>query len=164
MKTGVILAAGLSLFGPRVVSSIPDGYTGPTAQIRDTSTQRPGTTALDIFSLEKIGGNEIDNSVLETAEATQGRGMNVSPRIIDRRVPAQDSTFTLHALNYYGAPIQAMFNKVYSVSGDVHFTPMADHIYEVEGVLGADYSAVWIEDEVTHQVMDHKIEAGTPPQ
>lgn len=64
-----------------------------------------------------------------------------------RPVPAQPASFTIVGRTHYAAPILEMINRVYEVSGEINFSPLPDRSYTVKGVLGHDYSAVWIEDD-----------------
>jgi hypothetical protein len=151
---GALAIGGLSACA---TSPVPQGYTGPIARIQDTTVPRDSTSA-DIFTLSDVNGKPIKDSIIATRQASAGQGFRIIDIPFGRDVPAQPGTFTLVGETEYGAPILAILNKVYRVSGDIKFTPLEDHVYTVKGVLGPDYSAVWLEDVATHEVIDHKIE------
>jgi hypothetical protein len=74
---------------------------------------------------------------------------------------AQPTTVEIEGQTFYGSGIEALTHKVYKVRGTVSFTPMPDHTYIVRGVLGSDYSSVWIEDLETRTLMGKKVEIGS---
>lgn len=59
------------------------------------------------------------------------------------------------------APIHEMTSRAtgtfFEVEGVVDFTPQADKRYRVVGTLSKTDSAVWIEDEATHQAVTAKV-------
>ena len=163
MKKLPLFLLGLTLLLSGCVApmapSIPPDYTGPRAVLRDSALTH-STSKVDFFVVVKLAGKEIKNSRSESMSANYGKGFNLSPVLLDREVPAgQPLQLEIVARSEYAAPILALTNPVYMVKGEVTFTPAADHTYMVKGVLGADYSAVWIEDTSTQQVVGEKIEA-----
>lgn len=138
--------------------TIPGGYTGPRAVVRDTALVH-GSSKVDFFVVNKIGGQDIKESRTESLATNRGRGFMMDPVLLDREVPAgKPLVLELLARTEYAAPILALTNTVYQVKGDVSFEPVEGGIYAVKGVLGPDYSAVWIEDTATQQVVGKKIE------
>lgn len=138
--------------------SVPATYTGPVAQISD-SVMPYEATKMDMFYLSEVDGKKVTNSLVGTIRANQGNGLNpIKLSLTKRPVPAIAAEFKIVGRTYYAAPIQAMTNPVYEVEGLVRFIPEAGKTYVVKGDLGKNYSGVWIEDEQTHQVLDHKIE------
>jgi hypothetical protein len=116
-------------------------------------------TKMDMFYLSEIDGRKVENTLAGTAAANQGNGLNaIKLSLKTRPVPAIPAEFKIIGRTYYAAPIQAMTNPVYEVQGVIRFIPEAGKTYVVKGDLGKSYSGVWIEDELTHQVIDHKIE------
>jgi len=153
-----LAAAAAMLSGCGTTPSMPQDYDGPIATITD-SAAHGSTGGLDFFFLQKIDGNEIENSLGDTAKANSGMGLSMRPVVIERRVPAQQpATFTIVGRTHYAAPILELTNTVYEVSGDVKFAPLPNHVYMVQGSLRKNHSAVWIEDESTGEVMGRKIE------
>jgi len=138
-------------------SNVPNGYQGPFAVISDSVTPRAATTS-DIFYLSAIDGLRIKDSLIATREGNAGRGRYLYTTMIDRPVLAQAGTFKVFGRTAYGAPFDEITHTVYQVSGDVRFTPQPSGHYVVRGILGADYSAVWIEDAESRTVMGEKIE------
>jgi len=47
---------------------------------------------------------------------------------------------------------------VYQIKGVVEFTPKADTRYVVRGELGENYSAIWIEETASQQLVGQKVE------
>ena len=82
--------------------------------------------------------------------------MSIAP--VDRRVLPQEAVFEIVGRTGYAAPIQSFTNKVYEVKGDVTFTPQERTVYVVKGTLGESYSAVWIEEKETGNLIGEKIE------
>jgi hypothetical protein len=153
----ILFTIGLLLAGCETTKPIPEGYNGPVSHIRDSLIQF-STSGADIFYLAKINGKSIGNSFTATRMATQGRGAQLRPVKISRDIPASPITLTITGRRDYAAPIQSMFNKIYQVSGDVEFTPAPDENYVVKGLLGENYSAVWLEEEKTGAVIGQKFE------
>lgn len=137
--------------------SLPPGYTGPKANIEDTRKYYSGSH-VDLFYLTHVDGGEIDNARSKTLRANSGRGFSMSAITATNPIPAKPVILTLKGRTMYGAPILELANAIYQVSGDVSFTPEADKTYLVNGVLGEDYSAVWLEVSDTHAVVGKKIE------
>jgi len=156
MRWTMLGAATALLLGGCVVNPIPEGYSGGLAHVTDTVTRRSDISH-DFFYLAKINGFAIPES-LSTTEGNRAPGAAQSPAVVARDIPAQAATFTLIAHTHYTASIYALSNPVYDVTGDVTFTPLANHNYVVKGVLGPDYSAVWVEDKETGQVAGQKLE------
>lgn len=156
MRRVLLLACLLPLLGACAAKPIPDGYSGPVARVNDTSTPRSGTS-IDFFYLAEVNGRRIPDSVTNTRQANYGRGFSMTPRVIDREIPAEPSTVRIVGRTEHAAPILALMNKVYQVSGEMQFTPEPNQYYLVKGVLGDDYSAVWIEN-ASGAVVGQKIE------
>jgi hypothetical protein len=140
--------------------SIPEDYAGPKSTIKD-SVVPWSSSKVDFFYLDSIAGKSIDNSLTATGIANSGHGLsNMKAELLERAVPAAPSIFHIIGRTRYSAPIQALTNPVYEVSGDVNFSPEPDKVYIVKGDLGEDYSGVWIEEENTHRIVGRKIEIG----
>ena len=153
LSLALALLSGCATYAP----SLPPGYTGPTASIKD-SAEIHSASKVDFFYVRRIDGQEIKNSHYESIARNQGHGFSMDPVVLDRDVPARPMKLEVVARTEYAAPILALTNAVYQVKGTVELTPEATKRYVVRGGLGADYSAVWIEDESSHQVVTTKIE------
>ncbi len=156
MRGIVLIAVTLSLAGC-VINPVPEGYSGRLAHITDSVTPRNDISA-DFFYLAKINGFTIPESISATDGSNRAAGPAKPPVVVARNVPAQAATFTITAHTRYITPVYALSNPVYDVTGDINFTPLPDHDYVVKGVLGPDYSAVWIEDRQTGQIAGQKLE------
>jgi len=148
-----LFLAGCATF----TSPIPENYKGPLATIKD-SVKSYSARKADFFYLSHVDEKRIEDSRSKTLQVNHGRGMNMSPVVLERKVPSQPSTFKVVGRTEYAAPILALTNTVYEVSGDVKFSPEKDRTYMVKGELGENYSAVWIEDVETNSVVGEKIE------
>jgi hypothetical protein len=136
----------------------PEDDGGPIATVADTA-DRGGSGGADFFFVEKIDGRTVPTSLAATARANEGMGFSMRPVLLDHAVPAGTPvTVTITGRTHYGAPIQELTNTIYQVSGDVTFTPIATHVYDVKGYLREDRSAVWIVDNVTGAVASKKVE------
>lgn len=136
---------------------VPEGYEGPTAMIRDSALTN-STSQTDFFYLNKVDGKKIEESRGASRSASYGQGFHLEVVVLDRLVPVGPAKFELIGRTEYAAPIQAMANKVYEVRGEVEFSPQNGQVYVVKGTLGEDYSAVWIEDSDTGEIMGQKVE------
>ena len=139
-------------------SSVPEGYAGPTADLMDSYKVHSSAKA-DFFVAEKVNGAEVSNGLIATLRANRGRGMQMTPASTLRPLAAEQPVkVSVKARTHHAAPILAIVRAAYEVVGVVEFVPKTDAKYVVRGELGDEYSAVWIEDEKTGQVMGSKIE------
>jgi len=138
-------------------TNVPNGYQGSFAVIRDSVSPQAATKS-DLFYLGAIDGQRIKDSLIATREGNSGRGRYLYTTVIDRPVLAQPGTFKVFGRTAYGAPFDEITHTVYQVSGDVHFTPQPSGRYVVRGILGASYSAVWIEEAESRTMVGEKIE------
>jgi hypothetical protein len=137
--------------------SLPQGYSGPKAVIKDTATVHSGSK-VDYFGATKLDGKPIRSSRAESLSANYGRGFHMTPVVLDREIPAGKSVKVyLQGRTEYAAPILALTNTVYQVEGEISFVPTEGRIYEVKGVLSAEVSTVWLEDSTTKEVVDKKL-------
>lgn len=157
MRKALFSALSAILIAGCTHSPIPEGYSGPTAQISDSQTRR-GSTSADFFYVSAINGVSIDNSLDATVRTNEDRGFAMDPVVLTRKIPAQPATFAIKGRTHYAAPILELANPVYQVSGTTSFAPVPNSTYVVKGVLGENYSAVWIADAVTGAVMGQKVE------
>jgi len=91
VRTPTLLLLVALVVSACTTSPIPAGYQGPVAHIRDSVTSRSGTSA-DFFYVAEVNGRRIDESLAETQQANYGRGVQMTPRVIGRDVPAEPST------------------------------------------------------------------------
>jgi len=142
--------ASLAFLASCVSSPIPEGYTGPTATIRDSARPESGSRAI-FFYVAKIDGNAIKDSLAVTRQVNYGRGASLTPKVIERKVPARRLVLTLEGRTAYGAPIQEIFNTktMYRVDAIVEFEPAPDRVYVVMGILQQDRTEIWLADDAT---------------
>lgn len=159
---GLVALFVLCLSGCTLAPSIPADYWGPQAKIEDSYNVNSAKTA-DFFYLDKIDGQKIWDSRYSTNQASRGHGSVMTPRAIDRSVPARQAIFQIVGRTYYVAPIDRIFRTIYEVRGDIQFSPLPNHTYTVRGHIfdnGSDfdnYLAVWIQDDQTGEVIGTKI-------
>jgi hypothetical protein len=131
---------------------------GPLAKVTDSMFNEQSSQA-DFCVLLAIDGEGIDNAISDTYMRTQGHGFRLQPYVSYRMVSAKPMQATLRCDTYYAAPISELVHKEFPVEGVVAFTPVEDASYVVKGVMGADGSEVWIEDEATGQAVTEKVAA-----
>lgn len=136
---------------------LPDNYAGPTAMLNESIVSVAGHS-VDMFYVAAINGKRIHNSKIATAMRSSGRGPVVYPSVIGRKVPVEPLVITLVGERYYAAPVIAMFNESYRISGDIAFTPQAGAVYRVRGELLPLSMSVWIEDVATGRPVSPKLD------
>lgn len=138
-------------------TAVPEGYSGPTATLKDSDDTYSASKA-DMFYALTVNGNDVDNARFSTRRANEGRGMMMAVQKFERKIPATPQAINIVGRTIFAAPIQAMTSTVYQVKGVVNFTPEANKVYVIRGKLDETYSAVWIEEESTKAVVGEKIE------
>lgn len=157
-QLAAVLVAAAVLGGCATVNpSVPAGYTGPTATIKDSALATSSSRA-DFFYLASIDGKEIEESRGATMKANFGKGLNMTPVVIERQVPVQALRLEIVGRTQHAAPIQALTSTEYQVKGVLQFTPEANKVYVVKGELGNEYSGVWLVEEATGNVVGNKVE------
>jgi hypothetical protein len=155
------LFAAATLASCATYQPVPEGYAGPTANVRDTGGYVDGWTKGQAFSVTEVDGQTIMNSFWASDKASKGQGFNLSLELQERRLPIRPMKVTLRGSHITGAPIHAMAAKAagtyFSVEGVVSFMPQADMQYLVKGELKRGESAVWIEERDTGKVVTEKV-------
>jgi hypothetical protein len=161
MKLFAALILASSLIGCAAYQPVPEGYTGPTAKVADTGDYVDAYTKGQIFALMAVDGQRIKDSFWASNMASQGQGFTLSMDVQERKVPVRPMQVTLRGSHLTGAPIHAIMAKAagtyFSVEGTVPFTPQADTLYVVKGVLGNGASSVWIEELISGKVVTDKV-------
>jgi hypothetical protein len=137
---------------------VPDGYTGPTASIKD-SFNAISSSKVEFFYVEQVDGHEVANSRFGSLAANRGRGMYMNPVRVERPVPIKPVTLSIVARTEYAAPILVLTHEVFQVKGNLQFTPNPGKTYVVRGNLGETNAAVWLEEENSREVIGEKIQA-----
>jgi hypothetical protein len=155
-----LLGLLLALTGCATYQPVPQGYTGPTASVRDSGFSEDGTKA-QMFALMEIDGNRLSNAFGASAIASQGRGSSLTTVYPERAVQIRPMKVMLRGSHATGAPIHAMASQMagtfFSVEGTVTFAPTANGKYVVKGELKKEKSSVWIEDAETGQAVTEKV-------
>jgi hypothetical protein len=133
-------------------SPVNEGYTGPTATIRDSANMESDSRAL-FFFVSEVDGKHVPDSLTHTRSTNYGKGFILTPSIIERKVPARPTILKLEGRTAYGAPIQeiVMASQMYEVTDVIEFEPKPNGRYVVQGTLQPGQKSVWLEDEATHQ-------------
>jgi hypothetical protein len=137
-------------------TTLPPGFTGPSAVISDSSYVYSSHKA-DFFFVEVIDGTKIYNAKERTERVNFGKGLAQEAQAHARPIEAKSSVFHIVGQTHYAAPILSMAGTNYFIEGDVTFTPVVDQHYVVKGSLGPQYQAVWIENAATGTQMGNKL-------
>lgn len=142
----LILSCVLAL-GGCATSPIPEGYSGPIANVQDTAHSETPNRAV-FFYVAAIDGQRIENILSATRRANSGRGFSLSPVQFAREIPARPAKLTLEGRVAYGAPIQEIMNSatVYTIEKSITLVPESNKAYVVKGTLTADRKEVWLEE------------------
>lgn len=160
MKKLLISVAIATLAGCATYTPIPENYTGPIATVIDSGKYEDSSKA-QIFAITEIDGHGIRDSFGTSRQASYGQGATLRLELTERQVPARAMKVKIRGSHATGAPIQELASRAigtfFEVEGVVEFNPQADKRYKVVGTLSKQDSAVWIEDEVTHQPVTQKV-------
>jgi hypothetical protein len=155
------LFAAATLASCATYQPVPEGYAGPTANVRDTGGYIDGWSKGQAFSIVEVDGQVIKNTFAASTVASHMQGFNLNLDLQERRLPIRPMKVTLRGSHLTGAPIHAIAAKAagtyFSVEGVVSFTPQADMQYLVRGELKRGESAVWIEERDSGKVVTEKV-------
>lgn len=131
--------------------TVPAGYTGPIAYVRDIG--KPiGAGRAEVFYVVEIDGRAIHDSAAQTRKNSAGQGRNLSLSMLTHTVPAGRMRLKIVAQHATAAPIEEMAmrarDQYREVAREVEFTPKPNGRYRVSGSLQTP-PQVWIEDEAT---------------
>jgi hypothetical protein len=148
MKLIVTACIAILALSGCATSPIPEGYTGPTAIIRDSAFSDSSSRAR-FFYVSEIDGKMIRTSLAASRAQSHGRGFSLAPVVIERQVPATRLRLKLEGRTAYGAPIQELFMaaRMYSVEAVVEAELKPNATYVVRGHLDDKKSSVWLEDD-----------------
>lgn len=124
----------------------------PVAIVRD-SVKPISDQKAEFFYLKEVNDKSIENSRGVTLVSNQGRGFMMTPEVVERNVPAEATSYTIEGRTEYAAPILALSDKVFRISGKVSASLAPYRTYVVRGALDESHSAVWIEDIETHEIV-----------
>ncbi len=133
-------------------------FTGPVASLAMTSTAR-GSVAEDVFVLSAINGMSFQG-MISPSQPPPDMPLNAQTgQLTSVTIPAgQPVKFTVCGESIFQAPIFSLAMTNYYLTGDISFTPVAGQNYTLKGTFSHTYSAVWIENAATGQVVAPKIE------
>jgi hypothetical protein len=138
--------------------SLPTDYSGPTAVIRGTASQK------NVFKGEGFQVTKVDGKAVYgrgTVATPVGGGPVLAVQEPEVRVMPQPVTLTLTGSTVYAADGPAMVDGLIGgsrhVSGDLSFTPKPGGEYRVKGLLERGSESVWLVEEKTGKMVGHKI-------
>jgi len=132
--------------------TLPEGYVGPTATIKDTNAPIDMGKA-EFFYLSHVDGNKIMNSVWNTYRASDGLGEYLSAVVLEHKIPAKTMRLGIIGETIYAMPARALMSTVYEVKGEIEFTPLPDAVYIIQGNLTEEGCTVQVEHEETGEVV-----------
>lgn len=145
-----LLVAGCATHGP----TVPAGYGGPVAFIRDTGRMDSGIKG-QMFFVAAIDGRPVYSSLESSRKQNAGDGSRgaAGMSLLNHTVPASPMRIQIVASHVTAAPIHAVVaslaGNLHQVRKEVMFTPVANGEYRVVGKLLPQGSDVWIEDTKT---------------
>ena len=156
----------LSIFATYFLSScvilnenvIPDDYTGPTAEIEDSFDYVDAGGIADFFYVVSVDGVAIENNLSATNSSSFGFLMVPAQKI--RKVPVREINVEIAGTTHHALRVANLFEENLNVGGVVKFKPENDKKYFVRGVLKKKFSAVWIEESDSGDVVSKVIEIG----
>jgi hypothetical protein len=159
MKLIVTACIAMLALAGCATSPVPEGYTGPTATIRDWAVPESSTRAR-FFYVSEVDGRMIRTSLAATRSQNYGRGFSLAPVVIERQVPATVLRLKLEGRTAYGAPIQELVlaAKMYSVEAIIEAELKPNVTYLVRGQLEEGKTAVWLEEEGSGERIGRKVE------
>lgn len=159
----VTLLLSLSLLGGcATYKHVPYGYSGPVAQLGDSGAQLSGGKG-ELFYVQSINGNQIENARTATGRASHNRGFSLTLARVWRPVKIEPMTLKLVGTHVTAAPIHEIASRAigefFSVDGEVEFVPLPGREYLVVGGLTKSQASVWVQDQETKQPVTRKIVA-----
>jgi hypothetical protein len=159
----VLATASLALAGCATTYTVPEEYTGPTADLAD-SVMRESPGVLRAYAASKIDGNIVNNAIGASAQRSQVMGsiaFGLLEASVTRTVEAKPMKVQLRAQHmasaFAGFALLAK-HQFYGVhDGVVDFDPKPGHKYQVKGAMGPEEIAVWIEDTATGERVTDKV-------
>ncbi len=134
-------------------SSIREDYNGAVAFF-DESNKKINKYKWDYYVLSGVDGTDLWDSISETLGRNQGRGFKMTPYLHGHIVPAgKNIVLSLQARSVFAAPILSFGYPNCRFEAEVVFKPEENADYVIRGTLEKDYSAIWIVDLNTDQVV-----------
>ncbi len=145
--------AALLLAGCENHYRLPEGYTGPTAVIRSSSSRYNAVKG------ERFVVSEIDGKAVRQQPAQPyGGGPVLALQDTEVTVPVQPLALTLSGGTVYGSDGIALVDMASGgsrqVSGKLSFTPRAGGRYQVRGTLEKGRESIWLADEKTGKAIN----------
>lgn len=149
-RTLLVACVGLVLAGCATYApTVPRGYTGATATLRESALQEDESKG-QLFHLAEVDGQPVYSSYQLTRRNNEGRGLSLAFSFVQQTLPAAPVRLKIVGRHVTGAPIQAiglgLSGDLLYVEKDVSFTPEAGGEYRVAGKLAPRASDVWIEE------------------
>jgi hypothetical protein len=161
MRLFIVLLTTITAVGCVTYQPLPQGYSGPTALIIDTSNSI-SSTRVHFYQLTHVDGRQVQSSSVRTSGANHGQGFAMDVIADSRLVPAGDVVLAIEGRTHVAAPILALGGNMHLVQGEISVHLEENVGYYVRGRLNKDYSVVWLEDN-NGNIVSEKIEKGTRP-
>jgi len=154
MRTIAIIALSILFTGcASLHNPIPKGYTGPTAIVSDSFTNKEATKA-HYFILSKVDQKPIETSWGQTRIDNYGKGARFTPSIIGRPLLPKPQLLEIKGLIFFPTDAQVLLGDDLAVEGEFQFTPKAGEHYTVKGAISETESKVWMEDSSGKKVSE----------
>lgn len=159
-----IILICLVLLAGCTAKTLPEGFSGPTATVRDSYANyvKGGffrSEKVDLFIMQEMDGKYVDNSVLATYRASfkSSLGFALKPQAHERRIPVRPMTVTLAVVTQYAAGGQYGGSREPETltTRKIRLNPVAGQTYVVKGrVDGERNASVWLETAGGQKVAD----------
>jgi hypothetical protein len=127
---------------------VPEGYTGPVAEVSDTIDNENGTSAY-MYVVYQVDYKPVVNSIAASLNKSYGNGAMLTSELVSRKVPIEQIALSVMAKKVYASPVGSWVSEnPVEVKDKFTFTPQAGHSYSVKGVLGMEQSIVQLVDEI----------------
>ena len=103
----LVLLAACASYAP----TVPAGYTGPTAQLRESGAMQGPVSGGQLFYVAAIDGKEVYSSFTRTTKEQKGQGPTLqSMSYVSHTLPALPMRLKLVGTTVTGAPITALLS------------------------------------------------------
>lgn len=141
-----IAAAFAALAG---CQALPDPATLPHATVVGTHVDVDGDR-FDTFRVLRVDGDLVLPDVDQPVKLLGKDASTLVP--VGRPVQLE-----LEGFAFYKATSHRFLWDAMRAQGTISFVPVAGATYMLHGTIAPEASSVWLEDEATHQVVDHRI-------
>lgn len=142
-------AAALLLAGCQAFEPVPDPATLPHATIVGSHLDN-GSGRIDTFRVLEINGHP---ALPQTDEPAKLIGHDRA----DLVVAGRGVRLEVEGFGFYENSARRLFWDPMRAQGVVEFVPVAGATYTLHGKVAPEVSAIWVEDDATHEVVGNRI-------